>query len=386
VKTGAAAASGRLEKTISFIAEGTTKRPIVVVIAILAMVAGYTLDPLVGVEVDSSTFAPQDLPSVVLFRTLNSIVGYKTNDMAVQVKAPDVTSPETVKWIDEIETYERQNNPDVLSVSGIASLLKQYNNGTLPDSRAAIGQAMERIPPDRLKLYVDDFYTTGIVRITLQDHTTDVLISNMERIQRDLEFYRPPAGVTASPGGESLITLMMFGSLTSDRLAMTAWGGFCVLVCLLFVYRGDWVKAVVPVVAVIIVTGLSCVVMILLHMKYTPLSVTLGALTIGIGIDFSILHMERYYEEKAKGLSPAKAMQVATSKIGNAIFSSASTVIAGFGALAMSNFSILSNFGLITIIDFLLALASAFVIMPPLLVTLDTWNSNRKARRLEVGA
>jgi predicted RND superfamily exporter protein len=121
-------------------------------------------------------------------------------------------------------------------------------------------------------------------------------------------------------------------------------------------------------------------------MKYTPLSVTLGALTIGIGIDFSILHMERYYEEKAKGLSPAKAMQVATSKIGNAIFSSASTVIAGFGALAMSNFSILSNFGLITIIDFLLALASAFVIMPPLLVTLDTWNSSRKARRLEAGA
>jgi hydrophobe/amphiphile efflux-3 (HAE3) family protein len=383
---GGAAASGRLEKAIGSIAEGTTKRPIVVVIAILAMVAGYSLDPLVGVEVDSSTFAPQDLPSVALFRTLNAIMGYKTNDMAVQVKAPDVTSPETVKWIDEIETYERQNNPDVLSVSGIATLLKQYNNGSLPDSRAAIGQAMERIPEDRLKLYVDDFYTTGIVRITLQDHTTDVLISNLKRIQRDLEFYRPPTGVSASLGGESLMTLMMFGSLTSDRLTMTAWGGFCVLVCLLFVYRGDWVKAVVPVVAVVIVTGLSCVVMFLFHMKYTPLSVTLGALTIGIGIDFSILHMERYYEEKAKGLAPAKAMQVATSKIGNAIFSSASTVTAGFGALAMSNFSILSNFGLITIIDFLLALASAFIIMPPLLVTLDTWNSSRKARRPEAGA
>jgi predicted RND superfamily exporter protein len=39
----------------------------------------------------------------------------------------------------------------------------------------------------------------------------------------------------------------------------------------------------------------------------------------------------------------------------------------------MSNFSILSNFGIVTIIDFILALCSAFVIMPPLLVTLDTW-------------
>jgi predicted RND superfamily exporter protein len=113
-------------------------------------------------------------------------------------------------------------------------------------------------------------------------------------------------------------------------------------------------------------------------MKYTPLSVTLGALTIGIGIDFSILHMERYYEEKAKGHPPVEAMRIATAKIGNAIFSSASTVIAGFGALAMSGFSILSNFGIVTIIDFTLALCSAFVIMPPLLVTLDTWRS--KAR------
>jgi predicted RND superfamily exporter protein len=121
-------------------------------------------------------------------------------------------------------------------------------------------------------------------------------------------------------------------------------------------------------------------------MTYTPLSVTLGALTIGIGIDFSILHMERYYEEKAKGLPPQEAMRIATGKIGNAIFSSASTVIAGFGALAMSSFPILSNFGVITIIDFLLALGSAFMIMPPLLVTLDTWNSSRKARRQEVAA
>jgi predicted RND superfamily exporter protein len=101
--------------------------------------------------------------------------------------------------------------------------------------------------------------------------------------------------------------------------------------------------------------------------------VTLGALTIGIGVDFSILHMERYYEEKAKGHSPKDAMRIATAKIGNAIFSSASTVIAGFGALVMSNFSILSNFGVVTIIDFIMAMCSAFVIMPPLLVTLDTW-------------
>ncbi|WP_237706018.1 hydrophobe/amphiphile efflux-3 (HAE3) family transporter [Methanocella conradii] len=375
-----AAAPGRIEKAIGRVAETTTRHPIVVVIAILAMLIGYSIDPLVGVEIDASSYAPQDLPSVVLFRTLTAIVGYKTDDLVVQVKAPDIASPETIRWIDWLSGYERRNNPDVLMVGSVATMLRQYNNDTLPDSKEAIAKAMDSVPPNMLKQYVDDFRTTSVVKMTVQDHPTDVKISGLERVQRDIEFYPPPPGISASLGGQSMMTEMIFGSLTSDRLTMTAWGGFCVLSCLLFVYRGNWVKAVVPVIAVTIVTGLSCVIMLLLHMKYTPLSVTLGSLTIGIGIDFSILHMERYYEEKARGLPPARAMEVATARIGNAIFASASTVIAGFGALAMSSFPILSNFGVVTIIDFLLALMSAFVIMPPLLVALDTWQSGRKAK------
>jgi len=380
VKARVAQAPGRIEKAIGRVAESTTRHPIVVVVAILAMLIGYSIDPLVGVEIDTSNYAPQDLPSIVLFRTLTAIMGYKTDDLVVQVKAPSIASPETIRWIDWFSSYERQNNPDVLSIASVATLLRQYNNGTLPDSREAIASAMGSVPPWLLGQYVDDFGTTSIVKMTVQDHPTDVKISGLRRVERDIEFYPPPPGVSASLGGQSMMTEMIFGSLTSDRLTMTAWGGFCVLSCLLFVYRGDWVKAVVPVVAVTIVTGLSCVIMLLLHMRYTPLSVTLGSLTIGIGIDFSILHMERYYEEKARGLPPARAMEVATGKIGKAIFASASTVMAGFGALAMSSFPILSNFGIVTIIDFLLALMSAFVIMPPLLVALDTWRSGRKAR------
>jgi hypothetical protein len=377
----AAPASGRMEKVIRSVAEATTKHPSVVVIAILAMIVGYSLDPRVGVEVDTSTFVPQNLPSVIQFRSLNSVIGYKTDTMVIQVKGPDLTTPEALSWIQQFSSFEQQNNPDVLSVSSIVSLLTQYNNGTLPDTTAGVQATLARIPDSMKSQYLDNFMTTGIITMTIISQPTNVEIDMFKEVQDDIKFLPPPPGIDASLGGQTEVSLLTFGSLTSDRLAMTAWGGFCVLLSLLIVFKGDWVRAVVPVLAVTIVTGLSCMVMFLLQMKYTPLSVTLGALTIGIGIDFSILHMERYYEEKAKGLPPAKAMEVATAKIGNAIFSSASTVIAGFGALVMSNFSILSNFGIVTIIDFILALMSAFVIMPPLLVTLDTWQSGRKAKK-----
>jgi uncharacterized protein len=364
---------GIIEKVIERIAETTTRHPGVIIVALIAMVAGYVLDPTIGVEIDQSTFAPQDLPSVVLFRSLSNAVGYETTDMVIQVKAHDVTSPDAVRWMKDFADYERSNNPEVLAVSSIATAVEARNNGTLPDTGPALREAIEKIPYDELKTYVDDFKVTGVIRMTINSLPTEQQMSMLRRVQKDLQFLRPPAGIEADLSGQLRVSLTTLGSLTSDRLTMTLGSGLLVLIGLLIVFKGDWVRAVVPVIAVIIVTGLSCIVMILLHMKYTPLSVTLGALTIGIGIDFSILHMERYYEEKAKGHAPKDAMRIATAKIGNAIFSSASTVIAGFGALVMSNFSILSNFGVVTIIDFILALCSAFVIMPPLLVTLDTW-------------
>jgi uncharacterized protein len=364
---------GVMESFIGRVAETTTRHPGVIIIALIAMIAGYTLDPTIGVEMDQSTFAPQDLPSVVLFRSLSNVAGYKTGDMVIQVKAQDVNSLEVVRWIKDFSDYERSNNPEVLAVNSIVTSIEARNNGTLPSTGPALAQAIAGIPPDEQKNFVDDFRGTGVIRMTINSLDTDQLISMLRRVQKDLEFFRPPAGMEADLSGEQQVTMMTLGSLQGDRLTMTLESGLLCLIGLLIVYRGRWVRAFVPVVAVIIVTGLSCIVMILLHMKYTPLSVTLGALTIGIGIDFSILHMERYYEEKAKGHPPRDAMRIATAKIGNAIFSSASTVIAGFGALVMSNFSILSNFGIVTIIDFMLALCSAFVIMPPLLVTLDTW-------------
>ncbi|HMK46257.1 MAG TPA: hydrophobe/amphiphile efflux-3 (HAE3) family transporter [Methanocella sp.] len=364
---------GIIEKVIEKVAETTTKHPIVIVIALVAMAAGYALDPTIGVEVDQSTFAPQDLPSVIDFRSLSNIVGHQTDDMIIQVKAEDVTSPDTIRWMQDFASYEKRNNPDVLKVDDIATLIAAHNNGTVPNTVPGIHGVLDRTPADEQRRYLDDYRATGIISMTINDLPTDQKMSMLHRVEKDLAFVRPPAGITASLGGDSQVLLLTLGTMTGDRLQMTLESGILVLIGLLIVFRGDWIRAVVPVIAVFIVTGLSCIVMILLHMKYTPLSVTLGALTIGIGIDFSILHMERYYEEKARGHPPAEAMRIATAKIGNAIFSSASTVIAGFGALVMSSFSILSNFGIVTIIDFVMALCSAFVIMPPLLVMLDTW-------------
>jgi predicted RND superfamily exporter protein len=89
-------------------------------------------------------------------------------------------------------------------------------------------------------------------------------------------------------------------------------------------------------------------------------------LIVGIGTEFSVLLLERYWEELGRGASPQEAMNQAVSRIGRAIAASGLTVTAGFAALLASSFPAIREFGAVTVIDVLLALVATIVVVPPL--------------------
>jgi predicted RND superfamily exporter protein len=133
-----------------------------------------------------------------------------------------------------------------------------------------------------------------------------------------------------------------------------------------------------------LIIGWSSGVMWLLGIKFTPLTATLSALIIGIGVEFTILLMMRYYEERSNGEEPFTAMVTAMTKIGRAIVASGMTVIGGFGALLIArDFAILSDFGIVTMINVAFALISTLFVLPSLVVWIDSWQSRKelKARR-----
>ena len=88
--------------------------------------------------------------------------------------------------------------------------------------------------------------------------------------------------------------------------------------------------------------------MSLFSIAYTPLTATLGALIMGIGTEFTVLIIERYEEELEVTLSKTEAIQNALSKMANPILVSSLTTMGGFSALILSDFVILSNFGIMT--------------------------------------
>jgi predicted RND superfamily exporter protein len=127
----------------------------------------------------------------------------------------------------------------------------------------------------------------------------------------------------------------------------------------------------------LMVIGWAGGIMYITGIEYTPMTATLGALILGVGSEYAVLMMERYFEEKEKGNSPVEAMREASKKIGKAIITSGLTTLFGFSALIASPFSMNSNFGMVTVIDVALALLATFIVFPPVLVYLDSWREGR---------
>jgi predicted RND superfamily exporter protein len=96
-------------------------------------------------------------------------------------------------------------------------------------------------------------------------------------------------------------------------------------------------------------------------------------LILGVGSEYAILTMERFYEEENRTGDTMKALFIATEGIGTAIVASGLNTVFGFAALIASPFVMTSSFGTITVISVIFALFATFTVFPVLLIRLEYW-------------
>jgi predicted RND superfamily exporter protein len=134
---------------------------------------------------------------------------------------------------------------------------------------------------------------------------------------------------------------------------------------LILVYRH--IVSAAPLFPIICVVGWNAVVMWVFSIDYTFITASLGAITIGVSSEYTILMMERYIEEKETASSPEEAIRSSVQKIGASITVSGLVTAFGFSALLLSSFPIIANFGIMTVIAVVFSLIGAIVIMPAVL-------------------
>jgi uncharacterized protein len=200
---------------------------------------------------------------------------------------------------------------------------------------------------------------------------------------------RPPSGVEAQVVGLPVLIADANASLESNRYLLTIVGLLAVALVLLLVYR-SLKRALVPLVPVLLAPGWSALVLEAAGVPLNPMSATLGALVIAIATEFSVLLSARYHEEREGGASVGEALRLAYSRTGSAVIASGLTAIAGFAVLAIAApvqllfggdaIRMLTEFGLVAVVDLLVALAGVLLVLPAVLVGAESDFETARAR------
>jgi predicted RND superfamily exporter protein len=95
---------------------------------------------------------------------------------------------------------------------------------------------------------------------------------------------------------------------------------------------------------------------------------TIAAVSIGVGIDYSIHMTQRFREELSRGHGAEEAMRAAASGTGVALAGSAASSVIGFAVMAFAPMPLFSAYGIITAAMIFMAAAAALFVLPSLLL------------------
>ena len=110
------------------------------------------------------------------------------------------------------------------------------------------------------------------------------------------------------------------------------------------------------------------------RIPFGPVTATISALGIGIGIPYMIHVTHRYLEERLEWTDENEAIEHTLTHTGGALAGSALTTMAGFGILTISTTIPFRQFGFVLSYTILLALIAAVLVLPSMLVLWDRWH------------
>ena len=349
------------------------------VLALCGWIAGTRTETISDVR----QLVPQDLAQVRDLNQLQEETGV-SGEVDVSIQSQDIADPALVRWMGE---FKRR----VLEANGFEGRFPSCRKAQVcpgpalsdflgpPGATVTRGQVRSLI--DQLPAYdlrgvlARDPETgkldTANVAFGIRAQSLDDQQALIDRIRAEIdppgEGNGPPQGTTVRLAGLPVMAAETATDLSSSRYWLTLAGIAAVALALLAVYRSA-ARALVPLVPIVLATGWSSLILAATGIPLNPMSATLGALVIAIGTEFSVILAARYHEERGGGRSVGEALRRAYDRTGAAVLASGVTAVAGFAALLATDIRMLRDFGFVTVVDLLVALAGVMLVLPAALV------------------
>ena len=189
------------------------------------------------------------------------------------------------------------------------------------------------------------------------------LANQFKEFEQDLE---DATGARVHLSGDLILVHNVLSGLVISQVESTAFSLAVSLIVLVSLTRrfGPSLVVILPVgLAGTWVVGAMAV----LDINWNVLTVMITALTIGLGIDYSIHVWRKFESNQDKGMGTWASMKDMYSTTGAALIMSAGTTICGFMVLLLSPVPVIKDFGLVSSISVAFSLILALLVLPGLL-------------------
>jgi predicted RND superfamily exporter protein len=295
-----------------------------------------------------------------------------SSELGIYIQSDDVFSDETVGFVHDFATRQLDKYPErLLTASSIVTtvsfLLEIPDTTVLPPRGVDVANAYAVAPPAIKSSTVNE--AEGALNLIFRtgDAPLDVRAVVVNEIRDSVD---PPAGITATPSGLAVVGVGLLENLEANRTVLTYVALAAVFVFLTLRLRSP-IRALLCMIPVLMGVGATSIVAALAGFKLSPLTALGGPLVIAACTEFTSLILLRFIEERQRGLEPKEAVDVTAARTGRAFIVSAMTAVAGVLVIAMSSLPLLRDFGMIVGMNVTVALLSALVVLPPMLVWAD---------------
>ncbi|MCC5952443.1 MAG: MMPL family transporter [Acidimicrobiia bacterium] len=376
--TDAALRRGPMERIV--VRLGALPAAAAIPLAILAtglFAFGVLAEDAFEIESDPEKWVDQDTQVIADISELRAKTG-SAGELGIYLESADgVLTDEMAELGTTLAMGQLAEHPDQLitasSIYTTVFLLMDIPGASpLPPTGEDVQLAFEAAPEDVRKSVVarDGTAANLIFRVgegTLADRNE--LIIELEEQLADGTI-AVPAGARATPSGLAVVGAGLLQNVEANRAVLTYAALAAVALWLLIRYR-SLTRTSVALVPVAMAVGTSSLVIAAANFQLSPLTTISGPLVIATCTEFSSLILARYLEERERGLSPEAASTTAGARTGKAFVTSALTTIGGFGVLIFSALPLLRDFGAIVTLNIAVALLSALIVQPPLLIFAD---------------
>lgn len=379
-----------MSKLIEKYSELISEHPVTVLIVML-LVSAYAIQMVETIETkksDMKSMLPRDVDSITTLNSIENEFG-STNFVlfAVEVdpsytgsdEVRDVRDQRVLLYLDQLSDLA-MHTEDVIEVSSPATVLKNINNGRLPQSarEAQILSSKNGL----LDNYISKDYSIALVRIqTIDDVDLKVLEIELDKLINELP--KPP-GIRTTLGGAAMEGVVMEKNIGPDMAKTSMYSLIGILVLILVLFRS--IKYGFTPMATI-VFGTLWAMGYVGFIKMGMSSQTSGVLSMimGIGIDFGIQVVTRYRFELQNMSSinerhpeierdPKDAMAVTLNNVIIPMLTTTLAALIGFQAMSLGKLTFLGDMGTIMSYGVAASMVAAITIVPAIVIIIDTFD------------